>query len=58
MSLEALRSGKQSNINMRSRTGSRRWRDNGMLPQLKVLTDRPASIDQKQGAAALDVATA
>ncbi|MBU9833548.1 aldo/keto reductase (plasmid) [Rahnella aquatilis] len=31
---------------------------NGMLPQLKALTDKLASIGQKQGAAAPDVATA
>lgn len=31
---------------------------NGMLPQLKVLTDKLASIGQKHGAAAPDVATA
>jgi aryl-alcohol dehydrogenase-like predicted oxidoreductase len=31
---------------------------NGMLPQLRVLTERLASIGQKQGAAASDVATA
>lgn len=31
---------------------------NGMLPQLKALTDKLASVGQKQGAAAPDVATA
>jgi aryl-alcohol dehydrogenase-like predicted oxidoreductase len=31
---------------------------NGMLPQLKALTDKLASVGQKQGAAASDVATA
>jgi len=51
-------SGKYSPENPLPQGSSRAETYNGMLPQLKALTDKLASIGQKQGAAAPDVATA
>jgi aryl-alcohol dehydrogenase-like predicted oxidoreductase len=50
--------GKYSPENPLPEGSSRAGIYNGMLPQLKALTDKLASIGQKQGAAAPDVATA
>lgn len=50
--------GKYSPENPLPEGSSRAETYNGMLPQLKALTDKLASIGQKQGAAAPDVATA
>lgn len=51
-------SGKYSPENPLPEGSNRAKTYNGMLSQLKALTDRLASIGQKQGAAAADVATA
>jgi aryl-alcohol dehydrogenase-like predicted oxidoreductase len=51
-------SGKYSPENPLPEGSNRAETYNGMLPQLKVLTDKLASIGQSQGAAAPDVATA
>lgn len=51
-------SGKYSPENPLPRGSNRAETYNGMLPQLKALTDTLASIGQKRGAAAADVATA
>ncbi|BCM16423.1 aldo/keto reductase [Mesorhizobium sp. J8] len=51
-------SGKYSPENPLPEGSNRAETYNGMLPQLKALTDKLASIGQKQGAAAADVATA
>lgn len=50
--------GKYSAENPLPKGSSRAEVYNGMLPQLKVLTDKLASIGEKHGAAASDVATA
>ncbi|WP_292110245.1 aldo/keto reductase [Mesorhizobium sp.] len=50
--------GKYSPQNPLPEGSSRAKAYNGLLPQLKALTDKLASIGQKQGAAAPDVATA
>ncbi len=50
--------GKYSPENPLPKGSSRAEAYNGMLPQLKALTDKLASIGRKQGAAAPDVATA
>ncbi|MGY3609203.1 MULTISPECIES: aldo/keto reductase [unclassified Bradyrhizobium] len=51
-------SGKYSPDNPLPEGTNRAQAYNGMLPQLKALTDKLASIGQKQGAAVPDVATA
>ncbi|GLQ89041.1 aldo/keto reductase [Dyella flagellata] len=51
-------SGKYNAENPLPRGSNRAETYNGMLPQLKTLTDKLASIGQQQGAAAPDVATA
>ena len=50
--------GKYSPENLLPKGSRRAEAYNGMLPQLKALTDKLASIGEKQGAAAPDVATA